>query len=187
MLDSGMIGLSNARHGLSADAIRYFTGSQWTHCFIVLPELNFEFSEKDRFILEAKKSVRTSLLNRDYIEDHDKDVRLYALAKTPENKRSEVLSSILDDFLNGNYGMAQNFFFVWRWFLQKLRLKTPNQNQLSNGTNCVELVWHYLDRLGNPYRGLLKNTTPNTISIFDIESFVEKNPDLFRLVLEKQA
>lgn len=139
--------------GFFSRMIRKFTGSEWSHCFIVLDD---KFHGIDLvFESTAKGGVRLSLLSE---KDNDR-VELYEIPGTPS------IEPVLK-YYGRKYGYLQIFGFV---IAKALFLKN---NPITKDYVCSEIALRFM--LENGYQEF-SNIKPNNATPEDMHSVVKSN------------
>jgi hypothetical protein len=177
----GDIGFAGRRSGFYPSAVRWFTNSKWSHCFVVMPEYMGELS-----VLEADLKVQLVPFREEYVH---KDEDYYEIWRPKKASIGEKLSACHALYLSsagGIYGFMQILWFAVRQGLLKLGINLPGKNWFPGGEICSETLWVYLVYLGGHYRGLFEGMGRNEVSPQDLRAAMQSRPDLFEFVYERK-
>lgn len=179
MIRAGDMGFGGKRKGWYPAAVRWFTRSRWSHCFIVMPEYLGEIS-----VLEADLKVQLVPFQKEYVE---KDADYYEIWRPISASSAEILEacrSLYKSDAGEIYGFMQIPWFAARSLLAKIGIKL-SKNWFPAGEICSETPWTYLRSLSNGYCGLSILFGENETSPEDVYNFVVSRPDLFELVTRR--
>jgi hypothetical protein len=177
----GCIGFSGPRTGgsLFQKLIKFFTGSKWSHSFIV----TLPFAGEDA-VQEAVMAVQVVPLSR-YRDDPNCAYEIYRVAVSAE-AIPVALEYCFNEYAGIKYGYLQLPWFAWRWINEKIGRDIRKENNwLTDGVICSELVYDYLKQL-SPYTfELLSGFNPDIIQSEDIYRIVKAHPEAFQLIEEQ--
>ena len=179
---SGMIGFSfnSSKTNILAKAIRFFTSSKFSHCFLVIDPVLDEPA-----VIEASEIVQVIPLAR-YFEFKDESFLLFSLPVADKAKVDSAVAAIFFYHSGMKYGYFELLWFLWSWLVKKVFGKVIKKgNPFRAGIICTEVVWHYINALGGEYAKCVSEFDPDTISPYDLEQIVKARPDLFKLEYSK--
>lgn len=179
MIRHGMIGFGGKRSGFYPNAVRFFTKSKWSHCFVVIPQVLGELS-----VIEADLKVQIVPFQKEYVE---KNADYYEVWEPIYATDSDVYRATTDIFIKNAgeiYGFLQIPWFAWRAFMRIFGVKL-RRNWFKDGEICSELLWSYLMELGPKYRNAFSILTEDECSPEDIYEIVLSRPDLFQFVTKR--
>jgi hypothetical protein len=185
MLQIGDIGFSSnlagGFRGLLADAIRYFTDSNFSHSFIITDPVCGQET-----VQEASELVAVVPFDKNYRES---ETELYVVYRPKASKKAklEAAKKCFVEFAGVSYGRLQLIWFVYRAVMERVFKKDvrKQKNWMADGVICSELVYWYLWYLGKPYQTILAPWNPDTIQAEDLRKLAAANPHLFEIVEEK--
>mgnify|MGYP002353996246 FL=1 len=179
MIRPGMIGFGGKRSGFYPNAVRFFTKSKWSHCFVVINQVFGEVS-----VIEADLKVQVVPFHREYVE---KNADYYEVWEPIAATDSDVLRATSSVYLQDAgkiYGFLQIPWFAFRAVMRFFGVEL-RRNWYRDGEICSELLWNYLMQLGPKYKNAFSVFTEDECSPEDLYDIVLIRPDLFQLVTKR--
>jgi len=169
----GMIGLSGG-DTLIQKGIRFFTGSIFSHSFVVIDGPN-----NIKSVLETTSTlVSVSPLDRKVNEPDW--VQIWEPI-APDEYKKYAISETYKKFVGKRYGYESYFWFIYRWIVRKFGYEpTKMWRSFSKGVTCTELSCNYLFKIGSYFPELFKNDL-NTYAPQELYEIMNNNQDFFRL------
>ena len=172
---SGHIVLADTKSGFIPAAIKWFTGSKFSHSFVRMPSvLGIPMA-----IEAAELGVDFTRFDVGYENNKNESYQVWNI-KIDQGIKDKALISILND-LELVYGYFQYIWFIWRriclFFGKDIK---SEDNKINQGMICSQLCVAYLNacELQHTMYGYgIDNITPQ--DLYDI--FIA-NPDIFELV-----
>lgn len=166
--------------GFYSKAVRWFTRSKWSHCFIIMED--FYGSPA---VLEADLKVQLVDFNQEYINQDVDSYEIWRPILAKEKNISEATKYCYLNYAGETYGFLQIPWFAVRSILNFLGLKFISDNFNKDGIICSELLIDYLKILGEDYSKVFSDIDSNEASPEDIYLLVKSRPDLFQLITTK--
>ena len=178
MVKPGIVGFSVNRKGLLPKLIKFFTGSRWSHSFLIVnPIYGLES------VQEASLVVQFIPFDAHYRKNVSQEYVLFAPSGVSEEKIEAALTLCYREFAGVKYGYLSLFWFVYRWLMEKIGVDVrKRKNWMSDGVICSELVFYFLEALGEPFTEILADFNPDTIQPEDLYKIVVSRQDLFESV-----
>lgn len=190
--------------GFLAKAIKFFTGSQWTHTAVAIGDI-----VGSPCIIEADTQVIINPANLTF-DDPDYVVAVYRNKWLSKEDNIQIVNELFKE-LNGNtYGYLQLLYFVRRWFWEKKttqlllgwiprllgKPRDPRQwnNWFVGGTICSELNWWLFEKqhrkIADDYVHWQMNEwltawNSNNFTPKDTQLTLAKFPNLYELIYWK--
>ena len=181
MIKCGDIGISNRPSGWYSRGVRFFTRSNWSHCFI----LGVPYLERAS-VLEADLKVQLVDWEKEYIHKR-KDAWMIFEPILASNSCRVSAAEETFKFYNGmTYGFLQIPWFTVRAFLKWIGIGKTTRNYFPSGVICSELVLFYLKKLGGEYEESFKHLTLDETSPQDILTLIYSYPNLFKFVAARE-
>lgn len=180
MIRPGDIGFGGKRKGFYPKAVRWFTASRWSHCFVVMPQYLDELS-----VLEADLKVQLVPFQKEYVE---KNADYYEIWRPKGITKSEIWRACADLYRSDAgeiYGFLQILWFAFRQGLGKLGIRVGGRNWFPSGEICSETHWGYLSRLPREIGRQTRLMGEDECSPEDLYQMVRSRPDLFELVARR--
>jgi hypothetical protein len=171
----GMVGLSGGGTFIQK-AIKYFTGSQWSHSFTVM--LN------ENGVLSALETTSTQvhldpMINKMSEPDY---VQIWEVI-APEEDLHRANELVRKQFLGMWYGYLSYLWFMYRWLLRKMGKEPMTMwGWVSGGVTCTELTCTGIYYISEIFKGLFVGRDINTQAPQELEAIMINNPALFRFV-----
>lgn len=165
---------------------RFFTGMPYTHSAIVTRDI-YEIQS----VLSADELINTQPLDN-YFNEEKTEIEIFDIIDKRVNTefKEETIKQLYEEYAGTMYGFAQVLWFVYRWFMEKLGKDVrKKKNPFNKGEICSELVWHYLDRVGDfipELKAKINEWNPDTIHAGDIHTICISLPKVFKLKLNKK-
>jgi hypothetical protein len=179
MIIPGDIGFSGKRVGFYPNAVRFFTKSRWSHCFVVVPPVLGELS-----VLESEVNVVLRPWYSEYVEKNNDYYEIWRPIMAQEAVY-DACASLYKSDSGIIYGFMQIPFFAVRAILDLVGIHLK-RNPFPGGEICSETHWRYIMNLGGEYEKALNGITENECSPQDIYEVVRNRPDLFEFVTERK-
>jgi hypothetical protein len=179
MIRPGDIGFGGKRTGFYPNAVRWFTKSRWSHCFVVMPPYMGEIC-----VLEADLKVQLVTFKKEYVEKNADYYEIWRPIATNESKIYKACSELFMQDAGEIYGFMQIPWFALRAMLGWIGIHLK-KNPFPSGEICSETPWRYIMALGGEYAKAISHLTEEECSPQDIYEAVIVRPDLFQLVLTK--
>jgi hypothetical protein len=179
VVQPGDIGFGGKRAGFYPSAVRLFTKSKWSHCFVITPPVLGEIS-----VIEADLKVQVVPFHKEYIL---KDADYYEVWRPIRSNESLLYSAVADLYKKDAgeiYGFLQIPWFAIRSLLGKVGIKI-SKNWFPSGEICSETLWQYMHNLGGEYRKAVELLGENESSPADLYNIVKDRNDLFEFVLRR--
>lgn len=161
-------------------AVKYITGSPWSHSFILLGSVNGEISA-----MEADLDVTVVSWQSQYVTADNDYYEVYRPIKASQEDIQRATQYCFDNYAEEVYGFLEIPWFIYRIYANKWFGWKPKKNWSSTGMFCSELTYDYLYQLGGEYRDLIKDFTPDTASPADLYNLAKTRLDLFQFVLSR--
>jgi hypothetical protein len=136
VINPGDVIFVNNRDGnFLSKAIRFFTGSPWSHCALGF----FNQQNGEQTIFEANLTVSVTPWERTAANPHY-DVMVYRWLKHARNAE-KAMWSVYHKYVGNTYGWAQLFWFMWRWMVTGLHLpaRWAHKNFFPDNEICSEV------------------------------------------------
>ena len=177
MISTGCIGISNRPTGWYPRAVRFFTRSKWSHCFI----LANSYLERN-CVLEADLKVQLVDFEKEYIKKVADSWRIYDPVQATSSEKNYAAAETFKEYNGQTYGFLQILGMAIRIMLRWLGISKNMRNLFPSGVICSELVLYYLKALGGEYEDAFKHLSLDETSPDDIYQVIYDNPKLFRFV-----
>lgn len=179
MTGYGHVCVSNSKAGFTAQVIKFFTRSKWSHSFVISPPL----LNKDMVIESASNGVSIAPFDQHYRNDIYEGYRVYEFKCEYEFKDSALTQVFAE--LEGGYGFLEIPWFGWR-ALNKLfgRDIRHKDNWSQAGVICSELATQYITACG--FGRLFSAFGKGSVNAQDIYEICESHPELFKLIESKE-
>jgi len=159
--------------GFYSRAVRFFTKSKWSHCFIVIDNIYGTPA-----VLEADLKVQVVDFHQEYIEKQDDVYEIYRPIKAKQEDIAKATEYCYRNYAGKIYGFLQIPWFAIRSILGFFGIKGLGKNWFPSGIICSELVADYLYFIDPVFHELTSNET----SPEDLYLIVKSRPDLFERV-----
>lgn len=179
MIRPGDIGFGGKRKGFYPNAVRFFTRSRWSHCFVVTPPFLGELS-----VLEADLKVQIVPFQKEYVE---KDADYYEIWRPIAASDSDLWGAASKTWIESAgsvYGFLSIPWFAIRAILALAKVRLT-KNWFPEGEICSETLWQFIDNLGGEYKKLVSTFGENETSPQDLYALVTSRPDLFEFVMKR--
>lgn len=179
MIASGCIAFSHPKKlGFYSKSVRYFTKSQWSHCFFVGPAYMGEL-----IVIETDLKVQAVPFWKEYIQ---KDADVFEVYCPAVASMEDMETAARVAFLSGageTYGFLSIPWFAIRSLYRRIFKGDLKVNFSRSGMICSELLVIYLKALGGEYERAFQHLSDNETSPEDIYEVVTARPDLFQRIL----
>lgn len=180
MIRPGDIGFGGKRKGFYPSAVRWFTKSRWSHCFVIIPPVLGEAS-----LIEAEVNVVIRTWQKEYVEKNADYYEIWRPNIISESKIYNACAELYKSDAGEIYGFMQIPWFAARSILRLVGIELK-KNPFPNGEICSETHWRYIMNLGGEFAKALDGITEDECSPQDIYSVVKGRPDLFSFVLARE-
>ncbi len=167
--------------GFYSRAVRFFTKSLWSHCFVLADDYYGESA-----VLESDLKTQLVPFNKEYIEKEEDAYEIYSPVKASPEARSVAAEYTYFSTAGQTYGFLQIPWFAVRSILHKLFKRTLLENWFPAGVICSELLIVYLKALGGEYAEAFGHLKDNETSPEDIYKIVIQRKDLFSFIGERK-
>lgn len=178
-MDYGHIVISTSKTSLGSRVIRFITSSNWSHSFIMMPEL----LGQDLAMEAEATGVSMCSFDKHYRLNPAQKFRIYRFRADPARKDMAIIECL--QYLETGYGFLEMPWFIWRG-LNKLfgRDIRAKDNWSQDGTLCAELVAQYISLSGFAY--FFSGFGCGSVSAQDIFELCEAHPETFELIEFKE-
>jgi hypothetical protein len=171
----GSIGFSHPKKmGFYSKAVRWFTKSNWSHCFYIAPQYMGEL-----MVIETDLKVQVVPFIKEYQVKAADNFELYLPFKAEEEEIYNACKSAFSKTAGETYGFFSIPWFAVRSILNSLFRIVLKKNYVSSGVICSELVIIFLKDLGGEYEKAFSTLSVEETSPEDIYKIVISRPDLF--------
>lgn len=176
----GMIGLSGGQSFIQR-AIRWFTGSDWSHSFMIISGPLGELSAIETTDLKVRvASMQHKMAEPDWLQ-----IWQILPGGDPDRERSDHLHAGLAMYLEYTdtwYGYLSYLWFMYRALMRKVGYEPRTiWRWAAGGVTCTELTCYYLDQLDR-VRHVLTSRDLNTLAPAELLAIMHARPDLFKPV-----
>lgn len=171
----GNIVLASTKGQFIPNAIKWFTGSMFSHSLVTMPEV----LSTPMCIEAAETGVDFTRFDTGYVNAQDQGYEVWNL-KIDQSIKDEALVKILSDLEIG-YGFLQYPWFMWRRLCKFFGKDIKSQNNWDhNGMICSQLCVAYLEAcgLGVLFTGYGKGS----IAPQDLQDIFKAHPELFEKI-----
>lgn len=170
----GDIVLANSKKGFIAQAIKWFTGSKFSHCLITAPDC----LERPMGFEAAETGVSSVPFDKNYTQNDTQGYEIWEVLISEEDKNKGI-NRIIDE-LETPYGVLQYPWFIWRRlnYLFGRDIKSQD-NWVPRAIVCSILTEHYLQGCGLCW--LFKDYGKGSVTPQDVRNVMVAHPELFRL------
>jgi hypothetical protein len=172
----GDVGFAGKREGWYPRAVRYFTQSRWSHCFVVTQPVFNVLS-----VIEADVMVVLRPFEQEYVEKNNDYYEIWRPTKATPAQVEKATNEVYKNQSGVIYGFLQIPWFAIRAMAQKVGIELKS-NPFPSGIICSETQWAYFMALGGEYAGLFNQLTQNEVSPEDLYKLVKNNPQLFEFI-----
>ena len=186
--------------GFYSKAIKYFTGSNWTHTAVAAGLIG-----NTQVLLEADTHVLIDPAKLTF-DDSSYQVAVYRHKFLTPEQQTVVIDELFNELNDNTYGYLQVVYFLRRWFwtrtsvmkymgwvldlLHKSRDPRGWNNWFIGGTICSEVDWWALYKQEKAYanqelHSWLAQWNSNNFSPLDTEQTVTKFSNLYELIYSK--
>lgn len=177
-MEFGSIVLANSKKGFIPQAIKWFTGSQFSHSLVLYEP----FNNRPMGIEAAGIGVSVLPFDKNYIQDANQGYEVWEFKADPLDK-IKGMSFIIDE-LESSYGSFEYAWFIWRKLNSILGRNIQNQNNwVTKGTICSQLCVQYITQAG--YGHIFKDYGSGAVAPEDLRNVMIQNPALFQLTTTK--
>lgn len=171
----GNIVLASTKSGFIPSAIKWFTGSQFSHSFITIPDiLNTPMG-----VEAGGNGVDCVRFDTNYQNNTDQGYEVWSIKINPETADTAIISMLND--LEISYGYFQYFWFIWRKLNSIFGRDIKSQNNwINKGMICSQLCVAYLKVRG--LTGIFEGYGEGSIEPQDLQNIFKANPDIFEKV-----
>lgn len=180
MVRPGDVGFGGKRSGFYPNAVRWFTRSRWSHCFVVTPPFLGEIS-----VIETDLKVQLVSFQKEYVEKNADYYEIWRPIAATEEQIYEACRKVYLIQAGSIYGFLQIPWFALRAMCGWIGI-TLRRNPFPDGEICSELLWEYLVALGDNYREAFSFYTENECSPEDLYAIAKGRPDLFEFVIMRE-
>jgi hypothetical protein len=174
-MEYGYIVLSNSKKGFIPSAIKWFTGSKFSHSFVIIPSV----LDVPMGIEAASSGVDAVRFDKSYENDVNQGYEIWKL-----NVSKDLIDNSIKNLLNDlelSYGYLQYPWFIWRRINKFFGRDIKSQNNWNvDGMICSQLCVTHLNNC------LLSETMneygKGSISPQDLKEIFIKYPNLFELI-----
>jgi hypothetical protein len=167
--------------GFYARGVRFFTKSEWSHCFIIMTDVAGEPAA-----LEADLKCQVVPFNKEYGE---KDIDIYEVYRPIKATKEELEASVnrvYREYAGEVYGFLQIPWFMWDAICHRLGWSS-GKNWFPNGAICSEVAADHQMNINSEYQQAHSAYSDlNRISPEMLARVVKSRPDLFEFVLERK-
>ena len=171
----GSIVLASTASGFIPNAIKFVTGSIFSHSFITTPDI----LSTPMCIEAAESGVDFTRFDKSYQNDPNQSYEVWNVLVDQETKDKAIVS-VLNE-LQIPYGLLQYPWFMWRRvcvFFGKDIKSQDNWNK--DGMICSQLCVFYLKACG--LEKIFKDYGEGSIAPQDLQDIMKANPDLFKKI-----
>lgn len=174
----GDIGLSGG-NAFIQKAIRFFTNSQWSHSFTVVPSLMginalavMETTESRNVVVPLSRKLNEP----DWVFVYRPRVSQAAIANAIGRAWNECSGEL--------YGYTSYLWFIWAWVVQKFGRKAPENvwKWAQAGITCTEYTTCYVKYLGPQYEALIGDEDRSEWNPQKLQETMDANPELFEKI-----
>lgn len=176
MIKPGDIGFGGKRKGFYPNAVRFFTKSRWSHCFVVMPPYLGNIC-----VLEADLKVQLVTFQKEYVE---KNADYYEIWRPIAATEDEIIAACEKTFRENTgeiYGFLQIPWFAIRSILSHLGISL-SKNWFPSGEICSETQWEQFMNLGREYAKAFGIFSENECSPEDLYGVMKSRLDLFEFI-----
>lgn len=178
-MNKGDILLTRNDSGILNWFIRHLTWSEFTHCAVVHFEQGSQTS-----VIEASHTVQVVPFKRNYEANPKESWISFRVKGVSQEQIDKALESCWFEYSGNFYGYFQLVWFVWRFiceiFGRDMRVVSvwPKGGQL-----CSEMLWHYLDRLGDPeINSKIRKWNADAVHVEDFHQLFLRMPHRFEII-----
>jgi len=171
----GQIVLASTKSGLVPNAIKWFTDSQFSHSFVMMPDVfNIPMA-----IEAASSGVDMTRFDTGYRDNLNEGYEVWNI-KINQHVKDMALKSILND-LEVGYGYLDFFYFVARKICKIFGKDIKNENNWfsKDGIICSQLCVAYLKACG---LNIFSGYGNGSISPQDLQDIFNARPELFEKI-----
>jgi hypothetical protein len=174
----GHVVLSGAKTGFTSKAIKFFTGSLYSHSLITIPSI----VDTEMCMEAADCGVSCLPFNKGYRQDPTEIYSMFEI-NVPQEIKDEAITQLLD-LLEQSYGYFEIPWFMWRALNLKFGRDIKNQDNWSQkGTICSELCVLYLKLCG--FSDLFRDFGEGSVCPQDLSEIMKAHPEYFTLIEER--
>ena len=170
----GQIVLVNTKKGFIPSAIKWFTGSKFSHSLVIMPDM-FD----TRLCIEAVEGgVNMVGFDTEYSKNQNVGYEVYSI-NVDQKSMDKALELLIKDLEIG-YG-----FLAYPWFIYR-RIGTffgidmkKHDNWFHSGIICSQLCTYYLQQCG--LSDLFADYGDGSVSPQDLKTIIISRPDIFKL------
>ena len=171
----GFIVLANSKMGFVPNAIKWFTGSQFSHSLVTIPSI----LDISMCIEAAEGGVDTVRFDTGYEANLSQGYEVWRV-KIDRPAKDAAIVSLLND-LEISYGFFEYPWFIWRKickFFGKDIKSQPNWN--TKGMICSQLCVAYIKACD--LSSVLSGYGNGSIAPQDLQDIFKAHPEVFELV-----
>ena len=174
-MNSGDIVLAQCKNNLISKAIEWFTKSQFSHSFVIIPSILGV-----PVCMEAEAGgVEVGRFDKNYQNNINEGYEIWTIAISPYLKERAIISITND--LEVAYGFLQYTWFIWRRICSLLGKDIKAKNNWNNkGLICSQLVCAYLIACG--LSNILEGYGKGSVSPQDLQDIMKAHPELFTMI-----
>jgi hypothetical protein len=175
MINLGAIGFSGGDSFIQR-AIRFFTGSDFSHTFLVMAGPDAE---------PAALGTTATIVHFVPLEKEvDSSQWLWVVEPIASDKaKTDAATIIYRHFSGESYGYLSYLWFLYRWAMRQFGYEPMLMwDWAEPGITCTELTARYLSLLGPEFFDLFEGRDYSAIAPEDLRQIVIRNPHLFRVV-----
>jgi hypothetical protein len=178
-MEYGHIVITNTKKGWVQAAIRYFTGSKFSHSLFTIPQV----VGKQMGVEAAAVGVEALCFDTHYRFNPNVAYKIFRFRADPA-KKDVAIGRALESLQDG-YGYLELPWFIWRWLNAKFGRDIRKQNNwYEGGKICSEITAQYICDAGYPH--LFAGFGKGAINAQDVLEVCEAHPELFELVEFKE-
>ena len=169
--ENGLIVLADTKKGFVPNAIKWLTGSQFSHSLVIAPPI----LGIPMCIEAAEGGVDIVKFDKNYVDNKNEGYQVWRI-KISQTTKDRALKKIFND-LECSYGFSEFGWFIWRSICRWFGKDIKNQNNWVTSQSsyiCSQLVVAYLKACG--LKRVLKGYGINAIAPQDLQ-------DIFMSVL----
>lgn len=172
---------TKADSGWYSKSVRFFTKSQWSHCFF----LSEDYLDEAQ-VWEIDLKAQLVPFKKEYIE---KQIDVYEMFRPTITNKSKIRAAA-QECINGTAGETYGFleipWFAVRSLLSKIGVHLK-ENVNKDGVICSEALFIYLSSLGGGYANAFSQFTRDEVSPEDLYKVVKERTDLFEFIGSRSA
>lgn len=177
-MEYGHVVLASTKSGFVPNAIKWFTGSPFSHSLVTTPDI----LEVPMCIEAAESGVDFTRFDKTYIDDPGQTYQVWKI-KVSQEIKNEAIKHLLNELQVG-YGFLEYPWFMWRRLNRLFGRDIKSQNNWNtSGMICSELCVEYLIACG--LSKTMKDYGEGSIAPQDLQDIFKANPQLFELIEQK--